>query len=124
MMQGGSYDIQIDTDRNRLYIILRGFLSDAEMQIAREKIIENVKKLSKSFDVVTDISTFKPASAQGVKEFKQAQRYLASHGMRRMVQVVSNDGLAALQISRTAKGIGYAANTVSSVIEADEKLEG
>lgn len=110
MVQRGSCDIQIDTDRNRLYIILRGFLSDPEMQVAREQIIENVNKLSKGFDVVTDLSTFKPASTQGMKEIKQAQRYITSHGVGRIVRIVDNEGLASGQM-------------VSSVAEADKKLK-
>jgi hypothetical protein len=108
---------------NRLYLILSGFFSDEELKAAGDKTIQEAKKLRPGFAVINDISNFKPASAAGIAEVKRAQLFIMEHGAGKVVRVVGPAALTSMQFSRTSKEVGYQADAVASVEEAEKFLK-
>lgn len=118
------FEVKADAAKNRLYIVLKGFMHDEEAKVAADDVINNVNKLRTGFDVINDISEMKVASQNGVKEITRAQQYIAQKGVRRVVRVVNNS-ITQIQFNRTGKAAGYQAeaNTAATVEEAETMLD-
>ena len=119
----GQYEVRVDKVKNRLYIMLQGFLTDAETKAASEKIMAGIQSLKPSFDVVNDISTFKPATPQGAEDVKRTQSFAKERGVRRVMRVADENAVSAMQLARKSKEVGYQADIVASVAEADKALD-
>jgi len=115
------FDARADTARNRLYITLDGYLTDDEIKEAAARTLSEARRLREGFDVVNDISTFKPASPEGAAMIGDVQKKVAGMGMNRVVRIAS--ALARLQFDRGAKGAGYKGLSAGSVEEADQLLD-
>jgi hypothetical protein len=118
--------VWIDVEKNRLYVVLKGFFTEAEAEAAFELSVRTAKKLNPGFDVVTDLSQHKPGSAAGIDATKRVQAFLIKHGMRRIVRIVTSSALSKLQFERIGKSVGYAediADVALTVEEADSKLD-
>lgn len=120
------YSIYANELKNRLYLILRGFFTDAEVHEAYEHTIAEIKKLRPGFDVINDISDFKPATTVGTEDIKRAQLFAKEHGANRIIRVVGKNkvaaGISAMQFSRTSRTAGYEADIVATVEEAEKLL--
>ena len=120
----GNFEIRADIAKNRFYVILQGFITDVQAKECADTSIAEAKKLKPGFDVISDVSTAKPASPQGVVELLRTQTYLKEHGMGRVIRVVPpQPTVAAMQIARTAKEAGYDVDTATSIEEAEKMLE-
>ena len=119
----GRYEARADIRRNRLYVVLEGFISDAEAKDACDTTIAEASKLMPGFDIINDISTVKPASPHGVTELLRCQTFLRDRGIGRVIRVVPKLSVGAMQISRTGKEAGYDADTATSIEEAEKMLE-
>jgi hypothetical protein len=121
------HEIRTDLTKNRLYVTLYGFSSMSQVNDTIREMEEAVHRLKPGFDVVTDISNYKPALPEIAQAIQQMQVFLKQSGMRRAVRIVSTAAqsprIASLQFSRTSQAIGYEAEIVSSVAEADRLLE-
>lgn len=117
-------DIRADVAKNRLYLVLGGFFADAEMVPIVDKCIAEAKKLKPGFDVINDISEFKPATPKGADEIKRAQIFVKENGVRKVIRVVGEAVLTQAQFDRQGKSAGYAADTASTVAEAEKILDG
>jgi hypothetical protein len=117
-------DIHADIAKNRLYLVLDGFFQDDEIPKAADKCISEASKLKPGFDVINDISNFKPASPKGAEEIKRAQIYVKQNGVRRVIRVVGEAVLAQAQFDRQSKGSGLAADTAATVADAERILDG
>jgi hypothetical protein len=100
------YEIAVDVPHNRLYVILRGFLSAVEIREGGRRIMDVLPRLRDGFDVVTDLS-----------------EYLATRGMRRAVRVVPPAFAALLQMWRTSRELGYSAEVAVSIADAQKLLD-
>ena len=119
----GVYKVRADTAKNRLYIVLEGFLADEEAKAAADTIISEAKKLKSGFGLINDISSFKPTSALAADEIKRAQIGVKGLGVGRAIRVVGQAGLAGSQFARTGKEAGYDADIVGTIEEAEKSLE-
>jgi hypothetical protein len=117
-------DIRADLARNRLYIVLDGFFQDDELTKAADTCISEGAKLKQGFDIINDISNFKPASPKGAEEIKRAGIYVKQNGVRRVIRVVGEAVLAQAQFDRQAKGAGYNADTAATIADAERMLDG
>jgi hypothetical protein len=118
--------VWINAEKNRLYVVLKGFFTEAEAEAAAELSIRTAKRLNPGFDVVTDLSAHKPGSAAGIESTKRVQAFLVKHGMRRIVRIITSSTLSKLQFERTGKAVGYAgdiADVALTIEEADSKLD-
>jgi len=116
------YDIRIDQARNRLYITLTGFFEVAEAKKCADEIIAATKKLHAGYDVINDISHFKPGSPEVAKEIERAQTHVATSGVRRGVRVVGEAAIAGMQFGRTGRQTGYNSTNVATLEEAEKLL--
>ena len=116
------YDVKIDKPHKRLTITLNGFLNAAETKAAADKVIAAIATLGTGFDVINDVSEFKPATPEAVQEIQRAQAAIKQAGARRVVRVVGANALTAMQFARTSKAVGYAADTAATLAEAEKLL--
>ncbi|MDQ7799085.1 MAG: hypothetical protein RDU76_09130 [Candidatus Edwardsbacteria bacterium] len=112
------YKIWTDPGKNRLYLVIKGSISDDMAKSAADKTMEEAKKLQSGFAVVSDISQARPTGSKGATEIKRAQAFLGYLGVKRIIQVVPRSDNGA------DKQQGYpAVNTVFSIDEADIILD-
>jgi hypothetical protein len=120
------YNIYANVSKNRLYLILHGFFTDDEVHKSITRTIAEIKKLRPGFDIINDISDFKPATPVGAEDIKQAQLFAKEHGAKRIIRVLGKDKIAstisAMQFSRTSRIAGYEADMVATVEEAEKLL--
>lgn len=117
------FDSKADTDKNRLYIRLEGFMSDEEIHAAADLVISESKKLSPGFSTINDIRTFKPATPSGAEEIARAQKFLHERGVGHVIRIVGAKVLASIQFKRTQNDAGYIADHVTTMEEAERTLE-
>jgi hypothetical protein len=118
-----SYKVWADVPKNRLYLILKGFMPDEMVKAAADLTIEEAKKLQPGFQVINDISELKPASQAGADEIKRAQAFLGSRGVKRVIRIVKPDNVTAkLQFARSSKDF-YKADTAASIEDAESILD-
>jgi hypothetical protein len=118
------YTVKADVAKNRLYVTMVGFFKAEEMKECTDKTIEESKKLKSGYDVVTDISQFKPAGPETVKEIERGQAHFKATGVGRGIRVVGESVLSGMQFTRTGKTIGYDPDTVATVADAEKLLDG
>ncbi len=119
------YRISANQTKNRLYLQLKGFMEDQEIQAAAEVLISEVNKLKPGFDVINDVSEFKPATQQGSLVIARCQKYVVEHGVRHVMRVLGTNAITRMQFTRTAKNAGSDTLTseVSSFQEAEKRLD-
>ncbi|MDM8001185.1 MAG: hypothetical protein QUS33_14645 [Dehalococcoidia bacterium] len=121
----GSYKARADVTKNRLYIVLDGFLTDLQARECADLTIAECRKLRPGFDVITDITTAQPSTAKGAEDLLRAMIFLKEHGMGRPIRVMQNPKemtLGSHQMTRKSKEAGYDVNMAASVEEAEEML--
>lgn len=120
------YEVRIAPEKNRMYLTLRGFMMDEELQKAADTVIAEMKKLKPGFTTINDISDFKPATPEGAEHIKRAQKALSDYGMARVIRVVHEKIMGAMQFNRTSRereAAQYLADTAPSVEEAERMLD-
>ncbi|MDH4262599.1 MAG: hypothetical protein OEV78_06075 [Spirochaetia bacterium] len=122
-MQENIYDIYAKPEKNRIYMKLKGFFRDEQVKEASDKFLSELEKLQPNFDIINDISEFRPATAKGAQIIKDAQIKVAQKGIKRLVRIVDKSVSGLLQFKTTAKEAGYDGIAVSSLEEAIKYLE-
>jgi hypothetical protein len=117
------HGVSVDQAKNRLYIILDGFFTDADVQKVSVAVYGAINSLQPGFDMVTDVTTCRPATPAGSTEIEKTQQYAIDKGARRFVRVVSERILIQMQINRGAAKAGIKANYVKSIAEANALLD-
>jgi len=102
--------------------MLDGFFDDNEAREAADQVIQEIKKLEPGFDVINDISGFRPATQKGAQEMVRAQRFARASGVDRVIRIVPSETIGSIQFARTSRQAGYEADTASSIPEADRML--
>ncbi len=117
------YTVTADTVKNRLYVKLVGFFDYKEMKEATDKTIVETAKLKPGFDVITDLSEFKPVGQDTLDEVKRGQAHLNKAGRRYAIRVEGKMKLTSLQFSRMGKNTDYMPDIVASLEEAEKLLD-
>lgn len=116
------YEINIDKEKNRMYLHLKGFLQDDELLDASNKVKIGCDELQSGFDIINDISEFNAATQKGRELIKDAQVYAFKKGVNRVVRVVGNV-IGEIQFKRSSREAGYTAITVRTLDEAYKYLD-
>jgi hypothetical protein len=116
------FEVHSDAGRNRLYITLAGHMESTERQSAIKAILTESAKLGPGFGVVTDISGLFPSDQEGFKDLLRAKSGLRMKGVGPIIRVVKIP-LSRLQVERISEEAGYEAESVSSIEEADRRLD-
>jgi hypothetical protein len=122
-MMEASYKVWSDLKKNRLYIVLKGLITDVMAKEAADMVITEAYKLSPGFSVINDCSELEPGNPAGAREIQRAQVGLGYCGVRRVIRVLhpANE-IINKQFENTAKEYPFA-NTASSVEEAEKILD-
>ena len=122
-MENHKVEIRADPVKNRLTLILAGFFHDTEAVDAADRCIAGISKLKTGFDIIADISNFKPATPVGAEEIKRVQLYSIQHGVKRTVRIVGQAFLAQSQFNRQVNDSKVAMHTAGSIKEAEHILD-
>lgn len=118
---------EIDTDArtNRLYIDLNGKLDADRIDDAAAETVAAATDLDDGFDVVTDLTGFRPPSPEAARPIKRAQEELVEMGVDRVVRVVDDDTSRVVvnAFERRSRDVGYSGETADSVAAAERLLD-
>lgn len=117
------FTVKSDVEKNRLYITLVGFFHQDEMKACTDTTIAEIKKLKPGFDVVTDVSQFKPVGQEALDEVARGQAFFKSAGIRHGIRIEGDAVLSSNQFSRVGKAVDYNPNIVKTVADADKLLD-
>ncbi|WP_128476413.1 hypothetical protein [Halorussus pelagicus] len=117
------FDIEADESANRLHMELRGSLSEAEAASAIERVEAEAAKLSPGFDVINDISAFKPLSQDVADIIAEGKEALTVRDAAALVRVTGDSALGDMQFSRVGGDEGYEVTKAETVAEAEAKLD-
>lgn len=123
MTAEGTYRVRIDPIRNRLYVELRGALSEGQILSAVDDVIVGVGRLKPGFSVVHDLATFRPATPKGAEDVRQVQAFVARQPLGRIIHVMSPGDSAEVSVTRTGRAGAFAPETAASLSEADALLD-
>jgi len=118
------YEIVADRSTNRLSLTLLGTLDEEQVAEAAEEAVDEAETLRPGFDIVNDISRFRPPSPEAAEPIKEAQAELLEMGVERVVRVADDETSQVVvnAFSRRSKQVGYEGMTAESVTEAERKL--
>ena len=117
------FKVHADTVRNRLYITLVGFFAIEEAKQCGDETIAATRKLKPGYDVVTDITEFKPGSQDVAKDIERVQMHFKISGARQGVRVVGSNAPTSMQFARVGKSAGFEATNVATMAEAEKLLD-
>jgi hypothetical protein len=117
------FEIEADRMENRLHMELRGSLDEARAEEAVETVEAEAAKLSPGFDVVNDISEFKPLSQDVADTIADGKEILAANDAGALVRVTGDSALGDMQFSRVGGDEGYEVTKAETVAEAEAKLD-
>src|SRR4030042_1438995 len=117
------YTVEADVKKNRLYCKMVGYFSYKEMKDCTDKTETETKKLKSGFDVITDLSEFKPVGQDTLDEVARGQAFLKKSGVRYAIRIEGKMKLASLQFSRLGKNVDYVPDIVGSREEAEKLLD-
>ena len=117
------FSVRVDTVKNRLYVTLVGFFTLEEMKRCGDETIEATKKLRPGYDVVTDITQFKPGTPEVAKDVERVQVHFRKSGARQGVRIVGGNALSGMQFKRTGTHAEYNSVNVPSLEAAEELLD-
>jgi len=118
------YTIRADTVRNRLYVTLVGFFSLEEIKKCGDETIEATKRLRPGYDVITDITQYKPGPPEVAEDIERVQAHFRKSGARQGVRIVGGNVLSGMQFRRTGTSAVYNSVNVPSLEEAEKLLDG
>jgi len=116
------FTVTSDPARNRLYLTLAGHMEAPERKEATKALLAEVAKLTPGFDVVTDISALHATNEEGFKDLLRAKATLKLKGIGHTIRVVKIP-LSRIQFERVSTNAGYESEYVSSIEEADQRLD-
>ena len=117
------FDVRADVAKNRLYVKLVGFFDFKEMKEATDATIKGISQLKPGYDVINDISEFKPVGQDTFKEVERGQVYFKKSGIRYGIRVEGKAKLTNYQFNRIGKAVEYEAFSAETLEEAEKLLE-
>lgn len=117
------YRTEADRQANRLYLDFSGRLDEETMNAAADETVETAKQLSDGFDIINDLTGFRPVTPAAAEAIKRAQAELQEMGVDRVIRVVDEETSEVVvnSFERRSKEVGYSGETADSV-EAAERL--
>jgi len=116
----GTCDVMTDIAANRIYVTLRGFSSDEELEQHIARVSAEVRRLKPGFVMISDISQMKSATPNGTQMLHDIMLLYKKQGIARIIRIVGDDVIAKGQFNRLAKEAGIAVHYVSSRDEAEK----
>jgi hypothetical protein len=117
------FTVEADIQKNRLYCKMVGYFEYKEMKDCTDKTITEVNKLKPGFDVITDLSEFKPVGQDTLDEIARGQAYFKKAGVRHAIRVEGKSRITGMQFSRMGKSTDYMPDIVATREEAEKLLD-
>ncbi len=119
----GEYDVRIDRSANRLYLTLDGHLDDETVETAADEVIDAMGRLDPGWEMINDISTFKPASQEATAHIERGKEAAAKSDVGAIVRVVDSV-TGKMQFSRVGGELEtYEVTEAESVAQAEQLLD-
>jgi hypothetical protein len=115
----GDYRYRTDLDKNRLYIRLTGFFKERDVPVMLEDLEQALDDLHPDFDVVVDLSHFKPASPSTARFIREGAELIKARGRRHAVRITGGIVTGVLQFTQVLRGV-FSDDTVSYVKTMEE----
>jgi len=120
----GDWNVDIDQEKNRLYLTLTGHLSAEAAEQAADAVIDASARLDPGFDEVNDMSEFEPAASEAMEEIERGKRGIVENGVEAVCRVVAESTTGQMQFDRAGEGAEeYALAKAESVEEAERLLD-
>jgi len=119
-----TYEIEADRRENRLSLDLTGRMDAEALDEAADEAVAAGKQLDEGFDIINDLSGFRPPSPEAAKAIKRAQGELKEMGVDRVVRVVDEETSQVVinAFERRSTDVGYSGETADSRQEAERML--
>jgi hypothetical protein len=119
------YEIIPNHAKNRIYYRMDGFLKDEEVREVVDRMIEEIKQLRPGFDLINDLSTFKPATPEGAKEIERMVQFSIERKVRHVIRVAGPDVISRMQFDRINRlyGSSNVVEYATSREEAERRLD-
>lgn len=118
----GDWNVEADTDENRLYIELSGYIEGEEAERSSNAVVEAAEKMDEGFDVITDIADVQPGDAEAVENIKRGKEAVAENGAAAAVRITPESTTGQMQFER-AGDEPYAVAMADSVEKAEKLLD-
>ncbi|SDF44313.1 hypothetical protein [Halorientalis regularis] len=120
----GSWNMEIDEEKQRAYLTLAGDLGPEGHAEAADACERAAERLDEGFDLINDMRTLKPSDEEAMRETERGKRALAKGGMAAAVRVVSESTTGQMRFDRAGEGEeSYAVAKAESVEEAEQLLD-
>jgi hypothetical protein len=118
------YEIEADRRENRLYLDLTGRMDAEALDEAADEAVAAGKQLDEGFDIINDLSGFRPPSPEAAKAIKRAQGELKEMGVDRVVRIVDEETSQVVinAFERRSTDVGYSGETADSRQEVERLL--
>ncbi len=116
------YNNRADIAKNRLYVTFKGRMDVDEVKKGGANVIQEAKKLQPGFGCISDIAEFSPTTEEGRLAMQNVMKTLKDMGIGKVIRIVANS-VSGYQWQRTSKAIGYAADEVGTLAEAELLLD-
>jgi hypothetical protein len=121
---GGTYMVDLDHENDRLYLELTGMLDEETAHEAAEAAAEGGHDLGEGFQMINDISEFKPLSQAATDAIEKGKAGVAEAGVSAVVRVVGESVTGKMQFDRVGdEDQSYHVATAESREQAVEFLE-
>jgi hypothetical protein len=118
-----SYDVSVDTDRNRMHMTFEGMLDEEQAEAALAEVEAALSDLEPGFGLVNDISAFRPVSQTVTDRIEDGKQLLVERGATAAVRVTGESVIGKMQFERVGEGEeSYHVATAETVEEAEELL--
>lgn len=118
------WDMDVDEEMQRAYLTLDGHLEPEQHAEAADACERVAKSLDDGFDLINDMSTFKPGGEDAMEEIERGKTALAENGMAAAVRVTSESTTGQMQFDRAGDGAeSYAVAKAESIEEAEALLD-
>jgi anti-anti-sigma regulatory factor len=116
------FQVNVNTEKNRLYVTLAGHLSAEERMGAAKAFMAAIGELQPGFDIINDMSGLHPTDAEGLKILVRTQAAARIKGVRSVIRVIRIP-LSHLQLKRISLETDWEFKTATSLEEADALLD-
>jgi hypothetical protein len=100
----GRWNVDHDVEKNRLYLTLAGKLTEQEASDAADATIDAAKQLEPGFEMVNDVSEFKPSGEAVDRQIKRGKKGVADGGVSAVVRVTPESTTGEMQWDRAGGG--------------------
>ena len=93
----GSYNVDVDSVKNRMTLKLVGQLDKSEIAAVIDEVAEGAQQLKEGWGLINDISEFKPAAGDAEESLKEGAKEAGRLGMGTVVRVTGESMTAEFQ---------------------------